>query len=36
MEKIEAGDEFEFKSKFFAAKGSEEVKLKIIAAKVAN
>jgi hypothetical protein len=36
MEKIEAGDEFEFKSKFFAAKGSEEVELKVIAAKVAN
>jgi len=36
MEKVGPGDEFEFKSKFFAAKGSEDVKLKIIAAKVAN
>jgi hypothetical protein len=33
MEQIGPGDEFEFKSKFFAPRDAEEVKLKVISAK---
>lgn len=33
MEQVGPGDEIEFKSKFFAPKDSEEVKLKVVSAK---
>lgn len=34
MEQVGPGDEVEFKSKFFAPKDAEEVKLKVVSAKV--